>query len=43
MFKVIAVDGTDIEHEKSESIIIESGESYDVDIQTLQWAITGLG
>ena len=34
MFKVIAVDGTDIEHEESESIIIQSGERYDVEIYT---------
>jgi FtsP/CotA-like multicopper oxidase with cupredoxin domain len=32
MFKVIAVDGTDIEHEESESIIIQSGERYDFDL-----------
>lgn len=34
MFKVIAVDGTDTEHDKSESMIIQSGERYDVEIYT---------
>jgi hypothetical protein len=34
MFKVIAVDGTDIGYEESESMIIQSGERYDVEIYT---------
>ena len=32
--KVIAVDGTDIEPEEADYIIIHSGERYDVEIRT---------